>query len=121
MTNHIFWNCRDANNKIFPNVVKTLGEIHNLGILFIFEPRIGGTGAKRVTKKLGFSNFFVEDTRGYARGIWIFWSDPTIKIQIAYNNSQVVTCVVGTMKEIWCLTAIYTIFIRIIENFFRSI
>lgn len=66
LINFIFWNCRGTGSKIFLNTIKILTNIHHLDFLSIFEPCVSGDRATRIINKLGFSNYFVEDARGFA-------------------------------------------------------
>ena len=44
--------------------------MYHFDILAILEPRISGTRARSVIKKLGFSNSFVVDAEGFSGGGW---------------------------------------------------
>lgn len=48
--------------------------------------------AEIITKKLGFQFNVRQEAEGFSGGIWIYWSDGSISIQVLHQNSQIVHC-----------------------------
>lgn len=71
-------------DKNFTGMINNFRRIHNISVLAIFEPRISGDRAIRITKTLGYSNWFMEEARGFAKGIWLFWNENDVKLHIVH-------------------------------------
>ncbi|KAI9079071.1 hypothetical protein K1719_038979 [Acacia pycnantha] len=60
-----------------------------VAIFVILEPRISGSKADAVIKKLGFHNSHRVESSGFSGGIWILWSS-FVQINILVNHVQFV-------------------------------
>lgn len=49
----LFWNFRGANGRSFPGLVRDYIRIYNLDFIAILEPRISGSKADEVIRKIG--------------------------------------------------------------------
>ncbi|KAK2662858.1 hypothetical protein Ddye_001432 [Dipteronia dyeriana] len=58
------WNVRGASRKAFPRAIADLRNLYHFEILAILEPRVSGSRAMHIVKKLGFSNNFIVDAEG---------------------------------------------------------
>lgn len=65
----VSWNCRGAGSRTFPHYVKDVTRKYYVDLLCLYEPRISGDKAERVSRKLGFSNWLRIEANGFARGI----------------------------------------------------
>lgn len=107
LMNFLYWNVRGANGKYFPNTIKTFKRLYKLCFVALFEPRFSGSKAQKICRKLGFSNFFIEDARGFSGGIWICWDNNVIDVNIVHRNNQAITMVINHNNKIWIMSAIY--------------
>lgn len=105
--NAAFWNVRGANRVGFSNEINTLKRNHNLHFLAILEPRLSGIKAQKICKKLGFSNFHIEDARGFSGGIWTLWDSDKLDIHIIHSTAQDVSMLAFQNNKAWVQTVIY--------------
>ncbi|KAI9128717.1 hypothetical protein K1719_000200 [Acacia pycnantha] len=101
-------NCQGAFDTKFPSIFKSLVFNYKPDIFVILEPRIFGTKANKVIKKLGFQFSHRVEATGFSGGIWILWS-PRVSIKVLVNQVQFVhmevTCV--NQNSTFIFTAIY--------------
>lgn len=57
-------------------------------ILDIVEPRISGSRAERVIRKLKFPKWHVAEPVGYAGGIWLAWDDAILQVTVILSSPQ---------------------------------
>lgn len=88
----ITWNCRDAGNRNFPNIAKQIVRDFHGNILCLVETRISGDMAKKVVRKLRFSNWHRVEASGFAGGIWVLWDDSRFQVQYVDLNTQYIHC-----------------------------
>lgn len=86
---------------------RTFKNIYKLNFLAILEPRVSGAKAQTISKSLGFPNFFREEARGFAGGLWIFWDDAGMDIQILHSHHQAITILISHAQKIWIMTIVY--------------
>ncbi|XP_028751289.1 uncharacterized protein LOC114711105 [Neltuma alba] len=86
----LFWNSRGTGSKSFPGLIGELCKKHKLDFLAILETRTGGEKARRIAKRLGFTNFEIVDAQGYSGGIWVLWNDDSWKFEILGTHDQFV-------------------------------
>ncbi|XVF28490.1 hypothetical protein REPUB_Repub15cG0033500 [Reevesia pubescens] len=71
--------------------VRELIRAHRVNILIIVEPRISGSNADRVIRKLKFDGVAKVDARGFSGGIWVLWkatvyASPTPSVRELFWN-----------------------------------
>ncbi|PNX90011.1 hypothetical protein L195_g046134 [Trifolium pratense] len=90
MKNIASWNVRGAGSRSFPTMIRDFCSINHVDVLVIIAPRISGDVADKVIKRLGFPNHFKVDAVGFSGGIWMLWSDSTVKVDVIMSNSQLI-------------------------------
>ncbi|KAK3212865.1 hypothetical protein Dsin_017571 [Dipteronia sinensis] len=81
------WNVRGAGRQGFSRVIADLRNIYHFDILAILEPRISGSKAKSIIKKLGFSNSCVVDAEeGFVKHLSRVVSDHSLILIHLYSN-----------------------------------
>ena len=83
------WNCRGAGSQAFPIMIHDIVKKFKVDILCLLEPRISGTRADKVIRKLGFSNWIRVEACGFAGGIWLLWDVSLFDITYVSSNSQI--------------------------------
>ena len=73
----------------------------------IFEPRISGSKALRVIRKLGFTNSYVVDAEGFSGGIWLLWNNSKVKLHVVAHSRHTITTLVEDYNTFWILTVVY--------------
>ncbi|XP_061357803.1 uncharacterized protein LOC133302092 [Gastrolobium bilobum] len=61
---------------------------HKIEVAAILEPRVSGSKAKQIIKKLGFNNSIVEDAHGFTGGLWLLWNDDRCQVQALKQTHQ---------------------------------
>lgn len=104
----ILWKSRGAGGKSFFRHAKDLIRVHQPTCFVIVEPRIYGNRARRIARRLMFSNFHIADPVGYAGGICICWDNRCIDLEVIFSSPQVVHAVVKRANAPdFLLSAIY--------------
>lgn len=103
----LVWNVQDAGGKLFCPLIKDMVKTHKPNIMALVEPRISRSNADKVVRKLGFKRSHRIEANGFASGIWLFWNNDEIHIDILLNRKQLmytrIQCGDGSMV----FTAIY--------------
>lgn len=68
MMKMLFWNSRGAGNRRFLRNAKDMLCSEKPSVFAVVEPRISGVKARRMVKKLKFSNHCIADPVGFAGG-----------------------------------------------------
>lgn len=68
----ISWICQGAGNKETFRILNYLVTTHHFEVLVILEPRISGSVADSVYKKLKFGDWVRVESFGFSEGIWLF-------------------------------------------------
>ncbi|KAJ4828944.1 hypothetical protein Tsubulata_007388 [Turnera subulata] len=98
---------RGAGKKQFRNRVKDLVREYKPTILVVVEPRISGTKADRIIRRLGFSNSHRVEARGYAGGLWMLWNASIVDVSIIHSHTQFIHSKVVYQGSPFVFTAIY--------------
>lgn len=101
------WNCQGAASPLFRICAGDLIQDHNPDICVIIEPRISGDRAKRVIEKLGFHNYYREDSQGFSGGIWLMWNETNISVRILQSHRQCIHFTWKTNNDTGYCTAVY--------------
>ncbi|XP_075498049.1 uncharacterized protein LOC142536533 [Primulina tabacum] len=92
-----------ATNRVIKNMRKRL----NPTILGLLEPRVSGSHADEICKKMGFENWLRVEATGFSGGIWIFWQD-TINMEVVHTHPQFLLARVKIdNKDPWFLSIVY--------------
>ena len=78
--NILLWNYRGALDGYFTRRVYEMAVNHFLAIMIITETIVGGDRATKIIEGLPFDGFFVTDTIGYARGLWLLWKKEEVEV-----------------------------------------
>ena len=81
------WNCQGASDKKFPSIFKSYVATYKPIIVALLEPRVSGTSADRVIRRLGFHNSHRVEANGFSGGIWLLWRD-SVQVTVIANHSQ---------------------------------
>ncbi|WCJ35671.1 DNAse I-like superfamily protein [Euphorbia peplus] len=108
----ISWNCFGAGGTSFQRALRHLVRVSSPDILVLLEPRLPGSRAGAIGRKLGFNNVEVVETVGFSGGVWMFWEDSSITISVCRKNLQFLHCQVtlhgGDWHGLsWMLTCVY--------------
>lgn len=103
----LFWNARGVNKKGFSNSIRTFKNLYKLNFLAILEPRVSGPKAQKISTSFGFTNFYREEAKGFAGGLWIFWDESEINIQILQSSHQAITVLATKAMKTWVMTIVY--------------
>ncbi|WCJ39636.1 RNA binding RNA-directed DNA polymerase [Euphorbia peplus] len=82
------WNCFGAGDTEFLRATGHLLSIQNPDIFVLLEPRLPGTRAVVLGRKLGFSRCEVVEAEGFSGGIWIFYHDSRLNLDVVLRNRQ---------------------------------
>lgn len=82
--NALIWNCRGAGGQSFSSMVKDYCRMYHLDFVAILEPRISGSRAGEVIRRMGLIEGARVEAQGFAEGggIWCLWrpSCPLIRV-----------------------------------------
>ncbi|XP_075499925.1 uncharacterized protein LOC142538495 [Primulina tabacum] len=103
----LVWNCQGAASKELNCILKDLIKRNSPSILGLLEPRVSGSHADDICKKMGYSNWLRVEAVGFSGGIWIFWKED-IHLEIVYSHPQFVLArVEGNNRIPWFLSIVY--------------
>lgn len=66
-----------------------------IDICVIFKPRISGSRAISVARKLSSANFHLEEAFEFLEGIWIGWNGRLISLEIVLSTKQAVSAIIS--------------------------
>lgn len=78
------WNYRGARSKEFPREMRDWVRIHRPSLIILLEPRISGSGADKVCKKLGKSHWIISKEDGFSGGIWLLWDEASFLVSLIH-------------------------------------
>ena len=106
--NMLIWNCRDALNPTFYDVVNDLIRMHSLVIMIFVETKVSGERARRISKNLDLDGAIFSNSIGLTGGLWVLWNFAQVKIsELASTEEEVHVVVTSTAKPPWLLSTIY--------------
>lgn len=74
----------------------------------LLETKSRGRVANNLAKKFGFSRVEVAEANGLSGGIWIFWKDNSVNLEVVANTYQAVTSFIRMSSgAVWFFTAVY--------------
>ncbi|KAL5844547.1 hypothetical protein ACOSQ3_010602 [Xanthoceras sorbifolium] len=101
------WNVRGAGKKLFVRIVFDVRAMYSFDVFVILEPRISAARARKIIKKLGFSDHFVVEVKGFAGGIWLLWNSNKIKLEVIASSKQSISTLVDDGSGCWMFTVVY--------------
>ena len=107
--NVLLWKCRGAFNSDFKRRVFEMAVNYFPSVMIITETKVGGDRATRIWKDLPFDGFFVTDTVGYARGLWLLWKKEEVDIFVLSSTEQEIHAIVKVRDSnlTWLISLIY--------------
>lgn len=85
----LFWNIRGARRTSFSSSTRTLVKLNNIDIcVFLNLEQVDK--AISIAKKLGFSNYHLEEAKGFSGGIWFCWNKNVTNLEIIFSTPQAV-------------------------------
>ncbi|XP_028790082.1 uncharacterized protein LOC114746054 [Neltuma alba] len=105
--NLMIWNSRGAGGPSFRRLLQDLKLRYKLTCLALMEPRQAGDRAELIAQKLGWSNMYVVEARGFSGGIWLFWEDKIHFSVLSAGEQFVHGLVKDGSNEDWFLTLVY--------------
>lgn len=112
------WNCRGAGNKDFLREILDLIRSYNPSIVVLLEPRISGSGANDVCKRLGKTHWIRSEADGFSGGgVWLLWNEDAIRIELRnVHKSFIHVAINPSSRGCWLFTATYASPIAHIRN-----
>ncbi|XP_071939846.1 uncharacterized protein [Coffea arabica] len=107
-TRIICWNCRGAVNSRFWRNLKEIIRDNDPMILVLVETRTSSDKGARILRRFNFNQMAFVEAQGFSGGIWMFWNDREVEVEVVSTNWQIVNTVVKNRdgKE-WLMSAIY--------------
>ncbi|XP_075515886.1 uncharacterized protein LOC142550694 [Primulina tabacum] len=105
--NIMVWNCQGAASKPTRRVIKDLRRKFKPSVLGLLEPRVSGSQADEICKKMGFENWARVESVGFSGGIWVLW-EANICVNIVYTHPQFILFQVMVDDQYpWLLSIVY--------------
>ena len=101
------WNVKGVGRKCFSRTIADLKMVYHFDILVILEPRISGSRAANVIKKLFFSNSFIVDAKVFLGGLWLLWNNNNVRVHVIAKSKHTITTLVADQHKIWVFTVVY--------------
>lgn len=104
----ITWNCRGASSPRFFRNLKELVKKYNPTVLVLLETRTTSAKANRILNSFHFSKLAAVEAAGFKGGIWCFWDDTQICMEVINFDFQYLTLgVITNTKVQWVISMIY--------------
>ncbi|KAJ4844892.1 hypothetical protein Tsubulata_016465, partial [Turnera subulata] len=87
----IVWNFRGAGGREFARCFRDLCSQHHPEVVFLFEVRIFGERAGRVSMQFGFDSAVRMDPVGFSGGIWVLWKSNVVQLRQWGSHLQCLT------------------------------
>ncbi|XP_061370265.1 uncharacterized protein LOC133312983 [Gastrolobium bilobum] len=106
--NFLVWNCRGAVKKRLKGILSSFVTKNNIDLVVLLEPRVSGAKALKIIRVLGFSNYCIEEARGFSGGIWLLWNTPNFSVDLVNKSHQLVHVrIKRNQNDHFIFTAIY--------------
>lgn len=103
----LFWNIRGAGRARFLSSTRTSINNHSIDICVFFDPRVSADKAICIAHILGFSNYHLQEARGFSRGIWFCWNGDSTNLEIISLLSKLLLLLSLSKTNGGALTAVY--------------
>lgn len=102
------WNCRGATSKDFMREMNEWRRLHKPTIILLIEPKINGSGANKVCRRLGKTHSTRYEAVGFSGGLWVLWDDSRIKVvPLEVDKSFIYAMVTLKNGMKWTLVVVY--------------
>lgn len=105
--NFMIWNSRGTGSKAFPGLIRDLKNRFKLDFLALVETRQSGNSADEIGKKFGFDRHERVEATGYAGGIWCFWRNDKLVVQVVGKHNQFIHLRMQADGMTWLFTIVY--------------
>ena len=106
--NMLIWNCREALNPTFCDVVNNLIQMHSPTIMVIGETKVSGERAKRISDRINLDGAIFANSIDLSGGLRVLWDSNQVEIaELASTEQEVHVIITSTTKPPWLLSAIY--------------
>ena len=70
---------------------------HRPVVVVLLETRVSGMQSEMVKNRMGFSDVFRVEARGFADGIWSFWQHDMLQVEIFSSITQ---CIMQLLDDV---------------------
>ncbi|XLR56294.1 hypothetical protein S83_006966 [Arachis hypogaea] len=106
--NCLIWNVRGAASNAFRRTFKDMYRHHRPDLVVLLETKCSGSTVTTVIQQLGLKYHIVEETQGFAGGIWVCWNKDDFYINAIENHNQYIYVKVQEPNvRKWYFTAVY--------------
>ncbi|XP_021758496.1 uncharacterized protein LOC110723447 [Chenopodium quinoa] len=100
------WNVQGAGNKLAS--IRELIRINDQTILALVETHLSGEQAQKICDRIGFSGQTRVEAQGFSGGIWLFWRNELVTVNVLDESTQHITIEIDKRgEEPWFFSAIY--------------
>ncbi|KAI5672660.1 hypothetical protein M9H77_13024 [Catharanthus roseus] len=105
---YLFWNSRCVASNDFFSVLFDLLCMHKPSILILVDKKVHSSATHIIVHKSHFNKFIVIEAHGFSGGIWVFWNDALLNLEVLSIHDKIITTAikVGTSVS-WVLSAVY--------------
>lgn len=82
----IIWNGRGISNTLVYRNLKEIVQLHQPSILALMETKGNSSKAPDIAKSLKFSRVEVVEGDGFSGGLWLFWKEETVNLEVITTN-----------------------------------
>lgn len=79
--------------------IKEYKRLYSLAIIIHVEPKISGTLADEVCKKIGQNRWIRSESTGFSGGIWVLWNEEEVEVKLSYAHTSFLHAVVTTSGD----------------------
>ncbi|XP_031124210.1 uncharacterized protein LOC116026924 [Ipomoea triloba] len=103
----ISWNCQGAASKSFLRAAKHIIATYKPKLMCLLEPKISGSEADKVCRKLALDQWMRIEALGFSGGIWIMWNECWIvDIRLTHPQFALVDIIYESNRK-WNLACVY--------------
>ncbi|KAL7246982.1 hypothetical protein ACSBR2_001986 [Camellia fascicularis] len=97
-----------AGNDATFRTICELARSHDPAILVLLETRVTSNKAQRIIRRTRFSDMAVVEATGFAGGIWLFWRNDLVEVDILPPHLQAFSVIIRRKGEVdWLFTALH--------------
>ena len=106
--NILTWNCRGAGSDVFFRNLLDMLQQYKPAMLILLETRVPSSRGERILTHSYFDRFLPVEARGFAGGIWMFWEESRLDVELLSMNEQILNVAVKNGNKVgWVLSAVY--------------
>ncbi|KAF7813509.1 ribonuclease H [Senna tora] len=103
----LVWNCRGAGNNHCMNALKLYMRNNRPSLVALLETRCNKNRAQTIFSRLGFSKWHVQESNGFAGGIWVAWSPDLGEVEVLESDFQFVHLRIKSSEGYWVCSVVY--------------